>query len=70
MYKVLIVTEKKQVVIQKSIDEVMVKEFEKMLKEYGKDPLLQLILDGKITLPLEYIKNYILEYDKNERNSI
>jgi len=70
VYKVLIVTEKKQVVIQKSIDEVMVKEFEKMLKEYGKDPLLQLILDGKITLPLEYIKNYILEYDKNERNSI
>ena len=57
-------SEKKQIMIQKSIDEVMVKEFEKMLKEYSNDPLLQLILDGKITLPLEYIKEYILEYEK------
>jgi len=66
----LILVEKKQVIIQKSIDEVMVKEFEKMLKEYSKDPLLQLILDGKITLPLDYIKKYILEYEKNEENSL
>lgn len=56
--------EKKQVIIQKSIDEVMFKEFEKMLKEYGKDPLIQLILDGKITMSLENIKKYILEFEK------
>ena len=62
--------EKKQIVIQKSIDEVMIKEFEKMLKEYSKDPLLQLIIDGKITLSLEHIKDYIEEYDKNEGNSL
>lgn len=64
MYKVIELEEKKQVIIQKSIDEVMVREFEKMLKEYNKDPLLQLILDGKITMSLDYIKEYILEYDK------
>ena len=63
-------TEKKQVIIQKSIDEVMIREFEKMLKEYSKDPLLQLILDGKITMPLDYIKEYILEYEKSEENSL
>lgn len=63
-------TEKKQVIIQKSIDEVMIREFEKMLKEYSKDPLLQLILDGKITMSLDYIKEYILEYEKNEENSL
>ena len=63
-------SEKKQIMIQKSIEEVMVKEFEKMLKEYSNDPLLQLILDGKITFPLEYIKEYILEYEKNEGNSL
>lgn len=64
MYKVIEVAEKKQVVIQKSINEVMVKEFEKMIKEYSKDPLLQLIIDGKITMSLQYVKKYILEYDE------
>jgi len=60
----------KHVIIQKRIDEVMVKEFEKMLKDYSDDPLLHLILEGKITLPLESIKEYIKEYEKNEGNTL
>ena len=51
----------KHVIIQKRIDEVMVKEFENMLKEYSDDPLLQLILNGKITISLDRIKNIIIE---------
>jgi len=50
---------KKQVIIQERIEEVMSKEFEKLLLEYSNDPLLKLIIEGKITLPLEYIKKYL-----------
>jgi hypothetical protein len=56
----------KQVVIQKRIDEVMNEEFEKIIAESGKDPLLRLIRQGKIdSLTLEEIRA-ILRGKKNE----
>ena len=56
----------KQVVIQKRIDEVMHEEFEKLIAESGKDPLLKLILERKIdSLSLQEIKDY-LKGEKNE----
>ena len=51
---------KKQINIQKRIDEVIRSEFEKMILESSKDPLLKLIIDGKINdLSLEEIKDYL-----------
>lgn len=56
----------KQVVIQKRIDEVMHEEFEKLIVESGKDPLLKLILERKIdSLSLQEIRDY-LKGEKNE----
>ncbi|MCW3994528.1 MAG: hypothetical protein NWE98_00055 [Candidatus Bathyarchaeota archaeon] len=50
----------KQVIIQKRIDEVMKKEFEKLIKESSKDPLIKLLLENKLGLmTLEEIKNYL-----------
>ena len=56
-------SKEKHVVIQKRINEVMIEEFEKMLKEYSQDPLLQLIMDGKISISLEHIKKYLKEFE-------
>ena len=51
---------KKQVAIQKRIEEVMDEEFEKMLTNSGEDPLLKLIRSGKLdSLSLEEIKKYL-----------
>ena len=60
---------KDSVVIQKRIDEVMSEEFEKLILEYSHDPLLNLILDGKITLALDTIKEY-LEKQENAEHSL
>ena len=60
---------KDSVVIQKRIDEVMSEEFEKLILEYSHDPLLKLILDGKITLALDTIKEY-LEKQENAEHSL
>jgi hypothetical protein len=60
---------KDSVVIQKRIDEVMSEEFEKLIREYSHDPLLKLILDGKITLALDTIKEY-LEKQENAEHSL
>lgn len=57
---------RKNVAIQKRIEEVMDEEFEKMIVESSKDPLLKLIREGKIDrLSLPEIKAY-LKGDKNE----
>jgi hypothetical protein len=51
---------RKVVAIQDRIEEVMNEEFEKMIAESGKDPLLKLIREGKIdSLSLEQIKMYL-----------
>jgi hypothetical protein len=51
---------KKQIAIQKRIEEVMNQEFEKLIAESGDDPLLKLIRQGKIdSLSLEEIKTYL-----------
>lgn len=56
----------KQVVIQKRIDEVMREEFEKLIVESTKDPLLKLIRENKInSLSLKEIKSY-LKGEENE----
>lgn len=56
----------KQVVIQKRIDEVMREEFEKLIVESTKDPLLKLIRQNKIgSLSLKEIKSY-LKGEENE----
>lgn len=56
---------KKQVVIQKQIDRVLREEFEKMILESSKDPLLRLIIENKIdSLSLEEIKSYLREKEK------
>ena len=56
----------KQVVIQERIDKVMHEEFEKLITESGKDPLLKLIRENKIdSLSLEEIKSY-LKGEKSE----
>ncbi len=56
----------KQVLIQKRIDEVMREEFEKLIVESSKDPILKLILENKIdSLSLKEIKSY-LEGEENE----
>ena len=58
---------KKQVVIQRRIDEVMHEEFEKLITESTKDPLLRLIREGRIkSLSLEEIKGYLLGEKSNE----
>jgi hypothetical protein len=50
----------KQVVIQKRIDEVMRQEFEKMIKESSKDPLIKLLLDNKLgSMSIKQIKDYL-----------
>jgi hypothetical protein len=57
---------KKQVAIQKRIEEVMDEEFDKMIEESTTDPLLKLIREGKIDrLSLPEIKDY-LKGTKNE----
>ena len=56
----------KQVVIQKRIDKVMHEEFEKLIIESSKDPLLKLVRENKIdSLSLEEIKSY-LKGEKSE----
>jgi len=56
----------KQVVIQKRIDEVMREEFEKVIIESSKDPLLKLIRENKIdSMSLQEIRAY-LRGNKNE----
>ena len=51
---------KKQVEIQKRIEEVMNEEFEKLIEEAGKDPLLNLIRQGKLnSLSVEEVKAYL-----------
>lgn len=56
---------RKEVVIQQRIDEVIREEFEKMIIESGKDPLLKLIIEGKIdSLSLDEIKSYLRESKK------
>jgi hypothetical protein len=50
----------KQVVIQKRIDEVMREEFEKVIIESSKDPLLRLIRDSKISsMTLQEVRVYL-----------
>ena len=50
----------KQVIIQKRIDEVMRQEFEKMIKESSKDPLIKLLLDNKLgSMSIKQIKDYL-----------
>ena len=52
--------EKKHVVIQKRIDEVMSREFDKMIGSSSNEPLLKLILDHKLEkMSLEEIKKYL-----------
>jgi hypothetical protein len=52
----------KQVVIQKRIDEVMYEEFDKMISQSSKDPLLKLIRDNKIdSMSLEDIRKHLKE---------
>jgi len=49
-----------QVIIQERIDEVMQEEFERMIGESAKDPLLKLIREGKInSMSLEEIRDYL-----------
>jgi hypothetical protein len=51
----------KQVIIQKRIDEVMHEEFENLIAESSKDPLLKLVREGKIdSLSLQEIKAFLL----------
>ena len=51
---------KKQVAIQKRIEEVMNEEFDKLITESSKDPLLKLVREGKIEqLSLSEIKAYL-----------
>lgn len=51
----------KQVIIQKRIDQVMREEFEKLITESSKDPLLKLVREGKIdSLSLHEIKAYLV----------
>jgi len=53
-------TEKKHVVIQQRIDEVMRQEFDKMIAQSSGDPLLKLILEGKLEkMTLDEIKKYL-----------
>jgi len=50
----------KQVVIQKRIDEVMHEEFEKMIEESSKDPLIKLLLENKLgSMSIKQIKDYL-----------
>lgn len=50
----------KQVVIQKRIDEVMKEEFDKMIKESSKDPLLRLLLEGRIaSMSIKEIRDHL-----------
>ena len=57
---------KKQVAIQRRIEEVMNEEFERMLAESGNDPLLKMIQEGVIdSLSLKEIKEH-LKGDNNE----
>jgi len=50
----------KQVIIQKRIDEVMKEEFNKMIKGSSKDPLLKLLLEGKIdSMSIKEIREHL-----------
>ena len=50
----------RQVVIQRRIDEVMREEFEKMIKESSKDPLIRLLLENKLSsMTIKQIKDYL-----------
>jgi hypothetical protein len=56
----------KQVIIQKRIDEVMRQEFEKMIKEASKDPLIKLLLENRLgSMSIKQIKDY-LKAEENE----
>mgnify|MGYP001090430402 CR=1 FL=1 len=55
----------RQVVIQKRIDEVMHKEFDKIIVESSKDPLLRLIRENKTdSMSLAEIRRYLREKSK------
>lgn len=50
----------KQVIIQKKIDEVMREDFQKMISESNKDPLLKLIQENKLDLmTIDEIRSYL-----------